>query len=240
MPVMALSAQLVMPRKVAKPSCPSRPERYAEHAEIDESQLPEDAPQGHVAHVRVRYNGTHTNPLVSFRYDGMPFQTTVTAAGSRRAAEVIARACWLRFEQGQHKEAVLRYRNDCYARVHSGSSPAAKRSRIDEQAITNTAVGAAQQAITNAAATGQDASVVLVAAVHQEVSTNTAATAQQEQQSRINVGGMDQASMTGACIPQQASIDTGALDEYAAALREPVSINATASQPTIEEEVATS
>lgn len=113
--------------------------RYDERFEeprIDASQLPEDAPEGHPAHVRVRFNGTHQNPLVNFRFEGVAFQTTVTAAGSRQAAEVIARACFIKFEQGESKEAVLRFRAECYARSNPhGISPKvpAKRIKIDHQ-----------------------------------------------------------------------------------------------------------
>jgi hypothetical protein len=103
-----------------------------EEPKVYEALLPADAPEGHIAHSKARYNGTHANPLVGFRYDGVAFQTTVAAAGSRYAAEVIARACWMRFEQGETKEAILRFRNECYERVNtSGIAPKMKRSRTD-------------------------------------------------------------------------------------------------------------
>eukprot|EP00933_Yihiella_yeosuensis_P069165 TRINITY_DN753_c3_g1_i1.p1 TRINITY_DN753_c3_g1~~TRINITY_DN753_c3_g1_i1.p1 ORF type:complete len:589 (+),score=105.09 TRINITY_DN753_c3_g1_i1:85-1851(+) len=86
--------------------------------------LPEDAPRGHPAHGAVRYNGKHKNPLVSFRWkmsggESVPFQTTVGAAGgSRHAAEVIARACYMKFERGWTKDAVTSFRNKCYSELH--------------------------------------------------------------------------------------------------------------------------
>eukprot|EP00440_Ansanella_granifera_P040691 gb/GFBE01044129.1/.p1 GENE.gb/GFBE01044129.1/~~gb/GFBE01044129.1/.p1 ORF type:complete len:781 (+),score=122.79 gb/GFBE01044129.1/:1-2343(+) len=83
--------------------------------------LPEDAPRGHAAHMAVRYNSTHKNPLVSFTWRAggqrIPFQTTVAAASSRHAAEVIARACYMKFEQGWTKDSVLEFRNQCYAKL---------------------------------------------------------------------------------------------------------------------------
>lgn len=83
--------------------------------EAKEGHCLEDAPPGHVAHERVRYNGSHKNPYVKFIFEGTPFQTTVAACGSRHAAEVIARACYLKFEQGWSKEQVLKFRAECYA-----------------------------------------------------------------------------------------------------------------------------
>jgi len=100
-----------------------------EEEEVDPALLPADAPPDHIAHARCRFNGTHQNPLVSFRFDGIPFQTTVGATRSRRAAEVIARACWLRFEKGWSKDEVLNFRNECYDHLKSRSP--AKRPRIE-------------------------------------------------------------------------------------------------------------
>uniref|UniRef100_A0A7S1WLN6 Uncharacterized protein n=1 Tax=Alexandrium catenella TaxID=2925 RepID=A0A7S1WLN6_ALECA len=117
------SRQRVLPPATAQ-ACRAPPDE-----QVDPALLPADAPPDHTAHIRVRYNGTHMNPLVSFRFDGMPFQTTVAAAGSRYAAEVIARACWLRFEKGWSKDDVLRFRNDCYDQLSRGSP--AKRPRVE-------------------------------------------------------------------------------------------------------------
>ena len=93
------------------------------HTQMSEQSLPEDAPAGHVAHAAVRYRGSHKNPLVVFRFGGVPFQTTVAAAGSRHAAEVIARACWLKFEAGWSKDEVLAFRARYYERVRSATAP---------------------------------------------------------------------------------------------------------------------
>lgn len=94
------------------------------------TSLPEDAPPWHEAHRHVKYNGTHANPLVYFRFyragHSTRFQTTVAAAGSRHAAEVIARACWMKFEEGLSKSDVLGFRNECYARLRQAT-------RISEQ-----------------------------------------------------------------------------------------------------------
>jgi len=104
---------------------------------FDESELPKpgelpaDAPPHHSAHVAVRYNGTHMNPLVKFTYKGIPFQTTVAASGDcKEAAEVIARACYLRFEKGETKPRVLAFRNICYARLQGDATLPAARSPV--------------------------------------------------------------------------------------------------------------
>lgn len=91
-------------------------------AEVDASVLPEDAPRGHPAHIACRFLAHHKNPLVSFRWKGngidLPFQTTVfTSGGSVHAAEVIARACYMKFEQGWSKDQVLKFRQACYERI---------------------------------------------------------------------------------------------------------------------------
>eukprot|EP00930_Biecheleria_cincta_P038229 TRINITY_DN26266_c0_g1_i1.p1 TRINITY_DN26266_c0_g1~~TRINITY_DN26266_c0_g1_i1.p1 ORF type:complete len:938 (-),score=167.30 TRINITY_DN26266_c0_g1_i1:177-2990(-) len=87
-------------------------------------ELPEDAPRGHIAHTVLKYKSDR-NPLVSFHYNmggqRIPFQTTIVAAGnSRHAAEVIARACYMKFEQGWGKQDVIAFRNQCYARISHG------------------------------------------------------------------------------------------------------------------------
>eukprot|EP00930_Biecheleria_cincta_P056624 TRINITY_DN42702_c0_g1_i1.p1 TRINITY_DN42702_c0_g1~~TRINITY_DN42702_c0_g1_i1.p1 ORF type:complete len:735 (-),score=145.17 TRINITY_DN42702_c0_g1_i1:145-2349(-) len=92
----------------------------------DESSfLPEDAPRGHKAHGQISFAGARTDPYVHFRFktsgQEVFFQTTVNAAGSRHAAEVIARACWMKFEQGWTKPDVLDFRNSCYKRSRQAS-----------------------------------------------------------------------------------------------------------------------
>lgn len=57
-----------------------------------------------------------------FSYSNGPmkvaFQTTVRASGSRYAAERIARACYMKFEQGGTKGEVLQFRADSYTRAN--------------------------------------------------------------------------------------------------------------------------
>ncbi|CAE7762809.1 unnamed protein product, partial [Symbiodinium sp. CCMP2456] len=66
----------------------------------------------------------------TFRFRGQHFQTCITKAGTRHAAEVIARACWMRFEDGEDKDAVTAFRNRCYEAVSSHDAESAKRPRI--------------------------------------------------------------------------------------------------------------
>ena len=102
----------------------------ASHIEpVDQTatHLPEDAPRGHPAHFAVKYQSA--KKVFSFQWHGaggsrIPFQTTVPAAGnSRLAAEVIARACYMKFEQGWTKDKILEWRNQCYTRL--GGAPQA-------------------------------------------------------------------------------------------------------------------
>eukprot|EP00435_Cladocopium_sp_Y103_P032827 s2628_g8.t1 len=72
---------------------------------IDESVLPPDAPPGHEAHQKARAART-------------PIQTTVNAAGgSTSAALRIARALYVKLEEGMAKEAALAFRKDCYEKL---------------------------------------------------------------------------------------------------------------------------
>jgi len=87
------------------------------------SRLPEDAPRGHRAHAecKIKHSGDGS-PQIYFHYQRggskIPFQTTFFACGgSRHAAETIARACYLKFEQGWQKADVLAFRKQCYARL---------------------------------------------------------------------------------------------------------------------------
>ncbi|OLP96693.1 hypothetical protein AK812_SmicGene21049 [Symbiodinium microadriaticum] len=90
--------------------------------------LPADAPAGHIAHKRVRFDAKDGNRAM-FRFKGQHFQTCTTKAGTRHAAEVIARACWMRFEDGEDKDAVTAFRNRCYEVVSSHDAESAKRPR---------------------------------------------------------------------------------------------------------------
>ena len=102
----------------------------------DSKDLPEDAPRGHPAHSAVKYQSA--KKVFSFQWHGsggsrIPFQTTVPAAGnSRWAAEVIARACYMKFEQGWTKEKILEWRNQCYARL-GGRPPSMLTSQAASQ-----------------------------------------------------------------------------------------------------------
>eukprot|EP00928_Gymnodinium_smaydae_P028295 TRINITY_DN21605_c1_g1_i2.p1 TRINITY_DN21605_c1_g1~~TRINITY_DN21605_c1_g1_i2.p1 ORF type:complete len:793 (-),score=146.70 TRINITY_DN21605_c1_g1_i2:197-2575(-) len=114
-----------------------------------EALLPLDAPQGHAAFVAARCSSTHANPYVSFKWKGLasdtavPFQTTVAACGgSRFAAEVIARACYVRFEQGWTKDQVLAFRNECYSRLRQARVGLPLRSAGGADAAAGAAVSA--------------------------------------------------------------------------------------------------
>lgn len=107
-----------------------------EPAESDVKGLPEDAPRGHPAHHAVKYQSA--KKVFSFQWQGaggsrIPFQTTVPAArNSRLAAEVIARACYMKFEQGWTKDKILEWRNQCYSRL-GGRPPSLLASQAASQ-----------------------------------------------------------------------------------------------------------
>jgi len=85
------------------------------------SRLPEDAPRGHRAHAECKIKDSRR---IYFHYHRgglrIPFHVTA-CCGSRHAAEVIARACYMKFEQGWQKADVLVFRNMCYARLAEGA-----------------------------------------------------------------------------------------------------------------------
>jgi len=107
------------------------------HASTDVETLPLetialhvlDAPPSHVAHDKVRYNAEHKVPYASFvtETDGskISFTTTLVAAGSRKAAEVISRACYLKFEAGHSKDEVTKFKNECCAKLREERGKAA-------------------------------------------------------------------------------------------------------------------
>eukprot|EP00930_Biecheleria_cincta_P030946 TRINITY_DN21448_c0_g1_i1.p1 TRINITY_DN21448_c0_g1~~TRINITY_DN21448_c0_g1_i1.p1 ORF type:complete len:1195 (+),score=215.21 TRINITY_DN21448_c0_g1_i1:91-3675(+) len=88
--------------------------------------LPDDAPRGHVVHQKVK---VAKNGAVALNWPGVAFQTTVNAAGSKHAALVIARACWMEFEKGKAKDTVLEFRKACYARVKNATPSRAAASK---------------------------------------------------------------------------------------------------------------
>ncbi|CAE8639809.1 unnamed protein product [Polarella glacialis] len=80
--------------------------------------LPEDAPPGHEAHAHVRFDRSFSRAL--FKFDGVNFQATKKgAADSQYAAEVIARACYVKFAAGRPKEEVVDFRQQCFSRLRA-------------------------------------------------------------------------------------------------------------------------
>eukprot|EP00933_Yihiella_yeosuensis_P077404 TRINITY_DN8783_c2_g1_i1.p1 TRINITY_DN8783_c2_g1~~TRINITY_DN8783_c2_g1_i1.p1 ORF type:complete len:730 (+),score=132.25 TRINITY_DN8783_c2_g1_i1:106-2295(+) len=83
-------------------------------SEGKEIWLPEDAPDGHPAHTALTYVEGHSAPLAYFFYKNVRFQATLAAAGSEVACRQIARACYMKFEEGWDKDQVLEFRMQCY------------------------------------------------------------------------------------------------------------------------------
>ncbi|CAE8648205.1 unnamed protein product [Polarella glacialis] len=96
----------------------------AKDSNLPELVLPEDAPVGHAAHQIVRYAASSQAPSAVLQYsrgdEKIRFQTTLAAAGSQEACEVIARACYIKFEEGLSKDEVLAFRAECYMRAKKG------------------------------------------------------------------------------------------------------------------------
>eukprot|EP00434_Breviolum_minutum_P000114 symbB.v1.2.000100.t1/scaffold13.1/size649204/11 len=104
----------------------------------------QDAPPGHPAHSRVRYDPK--TERAAFTYYGIHFQTTAAKAGSQQAAEVLARICWMQFEQKKCKEDVLSFRDKWYERLGTSkakdrpatSSKASKVRNVSERPVKRT------------------------------------------------------------------------------------------------------
>lgn len=91
-------------------------------AEAIEAVLPADAPDGHEAWTKVRYNATHKWPLAEFthgldKFERVRFQVTTAACGSPEFASRVARACYLQFENGASKDEVTVFRKDIYDKL---------------------------------------------------------------------------------------------------------------------------
>jgi len=109
------------------------PEEAQQVSEAVLAVLPDDAPAGHIAHAKVKYQAKMASPVASFVFSSLdggriPAQTTLGACGSREATERVARAMYLRFEEGSSKDEVLQFRKACYEklRVALGDRPASK------------------------------------------------------------------------------------------------------------------
>eukprot|EP00439_Symbiodinium_sp_Y106_P014452 s4497_g2.t1 len=83
-------------------------------------ELPKDAPAGHDAWRVVKWEPSHNRALFQFR--GMRIQTTQFGCGSKHAAEVVARACYVMLADGKGKEEVMTFRDDWYRRMRSFKS----------------------------------------------------------------------------------------------------------------------
>eukprot|EP00928_Gymnodinium_smaydae_P063479 TRINITY_DN4703_c0_g1_i1.p1 TRINITY_DN4703_c0_g1~~TRINITY_DN4703_c0_g1_i1.p1 ORF type:complete len:684 (-),score=107.97 TRINITY_DN4703_c0_g1_i1:64-2115(-) len=111
-----------------------------------EAALPEDAPPNHVAHQKVRYEPNNKWPLAVFMFGEAKtrFQVTLGNTGSQRNCEVIARACYMRFERGDTLEMVKQFRQECYDRLKEARGIAVKPSTkprsqpVRQQAETST------------------------------------------------------------------------------------------------------
>lgn len=103
--------------------------------------LPEDAPQGHAAYQQVRFDPVSKRALFNMVVDGKKttFQTTQQAAGgSEKAAEVIARACFVKHQEGKSKDEVTAFRNECYARLGGKDSKDDKDWDLSLEALLGT------------------------------------------------------------------------------------------------------
>mmetsp|Transcript_23553 Transcript_23553/g.42500 ORF Transcript_23553/g.42500 Transcript_23553/m.42500 type:complete len:697 (+) Transcript_23553:168-2258(+) len=85
-----------------------------------EAVLPEDAPPGHEAHGKVRFNANHQWPMASFVYKSAgrtPFQATLGNCHTREYTERVARACYLMFEGGASQDEVKQRRAEIYKAI---------------------------------------------------------------------------------------------------------------------------
>eukprot|EP00930_Biecheleria_cincta_P004625 TRINITY_DN105544_c0_g1_i1.p1 TRINITY_DN105544_c0_g1~~TRINITY_DN105544_c0_g1_i1.p1 ORF type:complete len:817 (+),score=151.13 TRINITY_DN105544_c0_g1_i1:243-2693(+) len=118
-----LLCQSARPRTGLLPSGEPRDEEDDNLATLmDVSQfLPPDAPPGHIAHSKIKY--IHRKTVIAFQFgpSKIALQVTLRQAGSRHAAEVIARACWLKFELGWSKDEVTKFKLECIERVSTAT-----------------------------------------------------------------------------------------------------------------------
>lgn len=98
--------------------------------------LPDDAPPGHRAHTRVQLVGRRCKASYSRGRGGVfSYQTVVgDCGGSELAALRIARAMWLRLEQGETNQEVSRFRAECCQKVRAVMGAGVKREPDDEDA----------------------------------------------------------------------------------------------------------
>eukprot|EP00971_Amphidinium_carterae_P167139 3311755-Amphidinium_carterae.1 len=97
----------------------------ASFVDLDEESiqlLPPEAPDGHVVFRKAKISADALgNKRVEFQFESPllkeRLQVTEKAVGSLYAAERIARACYLKFEEGWSKKQVLDFRQDCYDRL---------------------------------------------------------------------------------------------------------------------------
>mmetsp|Transcript_103221 Transcript_103221/g.296241 ORF Transcript_103221/g.296241 Transcript_103221/m.296241 type:complete len:296 (-) Transcript_103221:100-987(-) len=96
--------------------------------------LPSDAPVGHRAHEKVKLNGRRCY----IQLNKIMCQTTIGECGSATATLRIARAMWVKLDDGASKEEVIKFRAECLEKLRAVSAPASavKREReLDEDAV---------------------------------------------------------------------------------------------------------
>ncbi|CAK0838505.1 unnamed protein product [Prorocentrum cordatum] len=89
----------------------------AEVLEALEAVLPEDAPAGHEAWQKVKFTSTHSWPHSRFYFGTQRFQATLGNCLTEQATQRVARACYVRFSDGDPQEKVAEFRNQIYAKI---------------------------------------------------------------------------------------------------------------------------
>ncbi|CAK0822705.1 unnamed protein product, partial [Prorocentrum cordatum] len=117
-----------------------------------EAVLPEDAPAGHEAWQKIKYNLTHSSPYCFFKFESQRFQTTLAACLTKEAMLRVARACYVKFSDGEPRERVLEFRDQIYAGIkelrpgRGGDAPAGPPKKRRRAAATAEPPGAAEGA----------------------------------------------------------------------------------------------
>jgi len=96
------------------------------HVRVAMTGVPEDVPEAHPAHSKVKFSPGAQRCTFKIVVDGqtIEFQTTAKAAGGQEHAERIARLCYVALENGRSVEDVKTYRNGLYEQF--GGAPKAK------------------------------------------------------------------------------------------------------------------
>jgi len=125
-----------------------------------EAVLPDDAPPGHEAHGKVRFQAAHKWPMAQFTFnsangDRIPFQATLGHCQTPEITQRVARACYVMFEGGSAIEEVKAFRQGVYKAIQEAKNGGKNGGPVDtgkKRPSRKTNSNAVAQAQTNGSA----------------------------------------------------------------------------------------